>query len=69
MNNQDLTTPRDIRLKLASMLDLLGQVQNSEVWEALAIQYPTLSDQFQITQTTLDDLWYLFRCATTNPGE
>lgn len=60
-----MTTPRDIRLQLASLLDQLGQVQNTEAWETVTQSTPALSDQFQIAQNAMDELWYLWRTSTT----
>lgn len=66
MNNDNLITPRDIRLKLASMLDQLGQLQSSESWETVTTEHPAIADAHQIAQTTLDDLWYLWRKVTAS---
>ncbi|MBW4597608.1 MAG: hypothetical protein KME46_33090 [Brasilonema angustatum HA4187-MV1] len=66
---ENLTTSRDIRLHLASLLDELSKVQTSEAWVSVASEFPILTEQFEQANTTLDTLWFNYRCATTNPGD
>jgi thiamine pyrophosphate-dependent acetolactate synthase large subunit-like protein len=59
-----ITTDRDIRLTLANLLDRLGQVQNTERWEAVAAWNPELKEQFQTAQEAVDTLWHSWRQTT-----
>ncbi len=59
-----ISTDRDIRLTLASLLDRLGQVQNTERWEEVAKWNPQLKEQFQAAQDAVDMLWFSWRQTT-----
>ena len=65
----ELATPRDIRLSLASLLSQLEEIQSTEAWAAIATEFPALTEQFKEANTAVDSLWFTFRCATTNPGD
>lgn len=64
-----MTTPRDIRLHLASLLDQLGQVQNTETWEATAQANSELNNRMYEAIASVDALWFLWRSLTAKPGE
>lgn len=64
-----ISTDRDIRLTLASLLDRLGQVQNTERWETVAQGNIELQNRMHVAICAIDAVWWLWRCTTTNKDE